>query len=337
MRDKTPRSVLMLLCLSHALAASAADLKPEQSELHLPGSAAEDNPSQDSSYKLNVQLPDEQITRDATFLRTPLKIEISAGGGKFIKSFNSPTIKHDLLIELANTMAAAINAYNLAPGMNGTTVSILKKAGQYNGIWNGSAAGFFKDAEIRVNSGSSSPIKDRIDKILDQKGLKLSPVKINITIGGSRLNHAFNNGSRGFFAYANFTDPAALSKEIRGGPLAETTHAPLRPTVLSLTIGGSKGSYCFDIKRRNVNPVGGGTLRAIPSTGTLEGFSRPVEVYFEIGGSEFDHSFNKNGSMTILTNEFLDQLVSRIKPSTLAGISELHFAWGGSSFYNCGN
>jgi hypothetical protein len=77
-------------------------------------------------------------------------------------------------------------------------------------------------------------------------------------------------------------------------------------------------------------------VQTVPAHSTA-GLTRPVIVRITMGGSHIYKSFNGNGSLTQLVNEFVDRLNKQIKPSRLLAVDHIIFRMQGATFQNSFN
>ncbi len=116
----------------------------------------------------------------------PLRIYISAGGGRFLNSFNGSHAKQAMLMELADSVAEA--AKQISPGQRSKvnfSVSAQEYSSQYNGA---NSTMFVKDALPRVQKRTDPTLSLWTERA--SHGLTLSPAKLRIGLGGSRRDGA---------------------------------------------------------------------------------------------------------------------------------------------------
>jgi hypothetical protein len=282
----------------------------------------------------------------------PLKIVFGAGGSHIIHSYNGNSVRR-ILMDLADSVAVAAN--RIGPG-HWMIIQIVPISESYLSKYNGDGDNsIFKKARVNISQGSNQvPVVMSEAQRARQQGLALTPVTIDISLGGSVFSNSFNNGFKSslldykmgdssltcYFNNANYVGDANhenFERPLVGGPLAEVATSALRPTLIQFEVGGSGETGdlpCFDQKGAFVKSNSGVFVRVqtVPITKPPES-SRPVLLLIDQGGSRFVDSFNQNGSLTILVNQFLDRLTSKTKPEVLLGIVEIQFAING----NCEN
>ena len=249
-------------------------------------------------------------------------------------------------MKYADMVATAAN--NLPPG-GPARINFEHRAEECDNKYDGASATSFLDgcrANVQQQPAATDPYTAELAAAAAKSNqFALAPVTIRIGMGGSHFARSFNNGAGS--SILDYAQPGAANVNLiqprAGGPIVDRPAYPLRPTVISFTIGGSHqiaGQPCFDrvgVFNTNLHQAGGGgvegAIQSVPSV-AITGPSRPVIISFDMGGSHFDNSWNQDGSATVLANEFLDRLTREIPPSVLASIKSIHFGMGGSNFSN---
>jgi hypothetical protein len=183
-------------------------------------------------------------------LSKPLVISIASGGGEFTNSFNGKGEVHDLLMQLADEFAAAINGAKFPPGACGICVHITKPhSPDVNLGDNGDPHAFYADCTPGMVRGFVDPEKVKIDPIIDRKKLTLTPLDLRTDMGGSHVIDSFNNGVAisilDYTELSEYQNPMLATLKA-GGPLVEQPTRALRPTVQSFSLPGSFMAHSFD-------------------------------------------------------------------------------------------
>ncbi len=267
-----------------------------------------------------------------------LQIRIGSGGTSYINSFNGRPIIHKMLMELADLFAAAANNVQLPAGAIPAGIFIDHDGDKpITDAYNDEASikNYFADFRYsltywRKNDGFKTlylacpDINQSQAPVVAEHKITLAPLKLIIDLGGGSFSNAFNNGTGlCIIKISGFTNPISANI-LPGAGLAEQATTQLRPTLLQFSIGGSRGTNCFNEAEPHLGAGGGGNIQAVPTRQILEA-SRPVTVELGWGGSHCENSFNNSGSVTVLVNEFLDRLTARMDPSILAEINDLDF------------
>ncbi len=183
-------------------------------------------------------------------LSRPLIISIASGGGEFTNSFNGNGTVHDLLMQLADEFARAINSAKLPAGACGICVHIAKPhSPDLNVGDNGDPRAFFADCTFGTVRGFVDPEKIKIDPIIDSKKLTLAPLDLRTDMGGSHCLDSFNNGVG--VSILDYTEISAYQNPMfatlkAGGPFAEQPRTALRPTVQAFSLPGTFMAHSFD-------------------------------------------------------------------------------------------